>query len=264
MFRVHFLAVVLALAAITTASADEAVRQAQEELRRRNLYFGDVDGRATSELSGALKRYQERKGFEATGMLDEQTIASLGLRHTPGEEAQANWPEIPVLRSDKARDIGEPQRVALERRAAENPDAIRRPPPPAESPAPSQNLNPQQVQQFVESYLRDAETDNVDAQIGYFTFPLEYLWHGQRDRDYVRRDFTNYVKRWTTRKYRLAEPVQFYAASGGNETIVEFSMDFDVKNHKHHVTGRTWNVWAIRPEGDELKIVSISEERLRD
>jgi hypothetical protein len=263
MFILRTFCIVVLILASSTAWADEVVRQAQEELRRRNLYFGDVDGRATTELGTALRRYQERKGFDATGMLNEETVASLGIKGTLGEEARLNWPEIPVLRSDRARDLPEPRRVALQQLAEEDPDAIPTPPPPAESPAPAQDLRPEQVQQLVENYLRDAETDDVEAQIRYFAFPVEYLWHGQRDREYVRRDFQNYVKRWVNRRYWLTEPVQFYAASGANETIVEFPMAFDVKNHKHHVTGRTWNIWSIRPENGELKIVSIWEERLR-
>jgi peptidoglycan hydrolase-like protein with peptidoglycan-binding domain len=45
----------------TTLFADNQVRDVQEELRKRNLYFGEVDGRMTPDLANALKRYQERK-----------------------------------------------------------------------------------------------------------------------------------------------------------------------------------------------------------
>ena len=38
------------------------MRSTQEELRRRNVYFGDIDGRSSGELEQALKRYQRRKG----------------------------------------------------------------------------------------------------------------------------------------------------------------------------------------------------------
>jgi hypothetical protein len=30
------------------------------------------------------------------------------------------------------------------------------------------------------------------------------------------------------------------------------------------VTGKTRNTWRVRPEGGELKIVAINEERLRE
>ena len=47
--------------------ADENIRQAQEALRKRNLYFGNVNGRENAEFATAFKRYQSRKGFPATG-----------------------------------------------------------------------------------------------------------------------------------------------------------------------------------------------------
>ena len=62
--------------------ADEKVRQVQEELRKRNLYFGNVDGQESPELSGALKRYQTRKGFAVTGSVDDETATSLHIQTT--------------------------------------------------------------------------------------------------------------------------------------------------------------------------------------
>src|SRR5207302_7400454 len=75
--------------------ADEQTRRAQEELRKRNLYFGDIDGRQTPETAAAIREYQRRKGFGATGEIDTVTADSLKL--PPG-----NLPDVPVLRSDVA------------------------------------------------------------------------------------------------------------------------------------------------------------------
>ncbi len=106
------------LFSLAVARADEQVRSTQEELRRRNVYFGDVDGRETPELQEALKRYQKRKGFSASGDKDPDTLRSLGvLARQPGEAPpkELNWPEEPVLRSDAKIDVGrEAVRVSQE------------------------------------------------------------------------------------------------------------------------------------------------------
>ena len=60
-----FLPVCLIVAISGTLRADETVRQVQEELRKRNLYFGNIDGQESPELAGALKRYQKRKGLRS-------------------------------------------------------------------------------------------------------------------------------------------------------------------------------------------------------
>jgi hypothetical protein len=47
---------ICALAGWSTARADEETRQVQEELRKRHLFFRDIDGRPSPEYAMALKR----------------------------------------------------------------------------------------------------------------------------------------------------------------------------------------------------------------
>lgn len=263
-------AVVFTLAALFTLGvavpslADEPTRRAQEELRKRNLYFGDIDGRVTAELSAAVRRYQLRKGFESSGTLDEETCNSLNIPWS-GERggSPTRLPDVPILRSDAAREIPEAERVALEQQFDENPDSGMDAPAPAESPS-EQGLTPQQVTQLVENYLRDAESDDVAAQVGYYAFPVTYFDHGAVKEDFVTRDTRNYVKRWPERKYVLMEPVSFTAGARAGETTVQFTIAFNVRNSKQQASGKTKNYWTVKPIGDDLKITAIREERLRE
>jgi Putative peptidoglycan binding domain len=261
--------VCLCLFLIGTAAplrADEKMRQVQEELRKRNLYFGNVDGQESPELSGALKRYQTRKGFPVTGSVDDETASSLHIQ--PTVASARSLPDVPVLRSDSASALPPEQRVALQKEGEENLDSFPTPAPPAESPPPGKNLTPERVTQFVEDYLRDGATEDVAAQVRYFAFPIRYFDHGTVDEPFVVKDTRNYVKRWPERKYTLIGPVSFFASGKEGETNVEFTIAFNVRSHarkkKYAGSGRTRNFWTIRPEGDELKIVVIREERVRE
>lgn len=247
-----------------TAIADEQVRQVQEELRKRNLFFGDIDGQTTPELANALKRYQARKGFQATGTITAETATSLNVqaRLAPTEVAPP-LPDVPVLRSDRARELPPEQRDVLEQKAEENPDVAPTPPSPAEPP-PAQSVDAQRIRAYIEQYLRDGETFDIAAQTRYFDYPLAYFDHGKVGSAFVKKDVTNYVKRWPERKYVLEEPVNCVALPDDNEITVEFPISFDVRNQKHAARGRTKNFWTLKPEGDELKIVAIREQRLRE
>jgi hypothetical protein len=247
------------------AFADEQVRQVQEELRKRNLYFGDIDGQATPELASALKRYQARKGFAVTGSVDEQTASSLHVETTTAvATTDRTWPDLPVLKSDAARQVSESRRLELQRQAEVNPDLPPSPAPPAESPAPGQNLTPERVTKLVQDYLRDGETQDVAAQVRYYGFPVDYFDHGSVDQTFVTRDTSKYVQRWPERKYMLVGAPQFIAAGEDGATVVEFTIAFNVRNKNHAVSGKTKNFWTIRAEGDDLRIVSIREERQRE
>lgn len=249
------------------ARADETVRQVQEELRKRNLYFGNIDGQASPVLVDALKRYQTRKGFAVTGKVDPDTATSLHVQAAPAT-ATATMPDMPVLKSDTESALTESQRLALQREAEDKLDLTPTPPPPAESPAPGQDITPGRVNKFVQDYLRDAETDNVAAQVKYYAFPVRYFDHGSVSEPFVTQDTSNYLKRWPERKYTLAEPVKFFASAKEGETEVEFTIAFElrsaVRTTKNRAAGRTKNWWTLQGNGEELKIVAIREARIRE
>ena len=246
----------------TSVIADDQIRVVQEELRKRNMYFGDVDGQMTPELETALKRYQERKGFPVTGAVDQTTAQSLSI--TTVAATKPKWPDVTVLKSDTAPALEEEQRQRLAQQAEEDPEAFATPAPPAEEPPTSQNLTRETVQNLVTEYLRDGEGSDIAAQTRYFAYPVDYFRHGPQGPAFVEKDVANYCKRWPERKYALTGPVTFAASEQEGETIIEFPIEFDVRNKNHVVTGRTRNIWRVRPEGNELKIVAIHEERLRD
>lgn len=260
--RIALLAVALCLAFGTAAGhADDQVRQVQEELRKRNLFFGDVDGNATPELVSAIKKYQQRKGFAVTGVIDQETAASLSVAlNTTASASRTNWPNVPVLKSDTAR-------LALQRRNeadTTDPDPSPSPPPPAESPPAVENIPPERINQFVEHYLRDAEGQDIDAQVRYYFFPVEYFDHGTVDETFVTRDTRNYCNRWPERKYMLNGAPRVYAAGREGEIAVDFIIAFSVRNRAHAASGKTRNFWTLRPQGDDFKIVAIREQRVRD
>src|SRR6476661_1356900 len=119
---------------LSLARADETVRQIQEELRKRNLYFGNIDGQNSPVLTDALKRYQTRKGFAVTGQVDKDTARSLHV--SVATVAAPTLPDVPVLKSDTESALSEAQRLALQKEAEDKGDDVApTPPPPAESPA---------------------------------------------------------------------------------------------------------------------------------
>jgi peptidoglycan hydrolase-like protein with peptidoglycan-binding domain len=82
-FPIALLIVVFQQLAVMPAQADEQVRRLQEELRKRHLFYGNLDGEFGPDLGAALSRYQTKKGFPVTGLLDAETCASLGIIKGP-------------------------------------------------------------------------------------------------------------------------------------------------------------------------------------
>jgi putative peptidoglycan binding protein len=73
------LIIVSLLLSVGRLYSDDRIRQAQEELRKRHLFFGETTGQPSPALTAALGHYQKKKGFPCTGRLDPETSASLGV-----------------------------------------------------------------------------------------------------------------------------------------------------------------------------------------
>ena len=262
--------VLLGVLAAGTLLADEPVRRVQEELRRRNLFFGDVDGRVTPELISALRLYQAHKGFECTGQIDNVTARSLEIDLGPAAASveptstRARWPDVPVLKSDAARELPPAKQTELREAAVAHLDVSPPPEIPAEAPSGPQNLDPEKVTRFVEEYLRDNETNDLATQLKYYAYPLDYFDHGRVGEKFVAKDNRNYMRRWPERKYALLGTVKFAAGPNDQVTLVEFPISFHVRSRTREASGKTRNFWTIKPEGDALKIVAIREEHLRE
>jgi hypothetical protein len=74
--------------------AEELLAKAQRELRARKFYFGEIHGKATRETSAAVRKFQEARGIDNSGNLDDETLRALGLPFETGN-------------SDSARALGQ-------------------------------------------------------------------------------------------------------------------------------------------------------------
>lgn len=57
----------------------DTVKQVQQALSSQGFDPGAADGRWGSKTQSALKKFQRSKGMQASGQLDQQTLASLGV-----------------------------------------------------------------------------------------------------------------------------------------------------------------------------------------
>lgn len=288
MIMVFRLVCILFCFGATLLSDTQYIREVQEELRKRNLFFGDIDGDISPQLTNALRRYQARKGFEVTGSPDGPTAASLQIESAPDVPALTGTRpgNSPSVISTSAAQVsgGEPQPV----RAAESVSATQAgsareaaaelvaqargeaawadlpvtPEPPAEAPTPPDLITADRVNRFVETYLSDGESDDIGLQVWFYRFPVKYFSHGMVNQDFVVKDTQAYVKRWPERKYTVVGPITFDTAGPAGETQIEFTIDYTVRNKGRTKAGRTKNFWTVRTTGDEMKIIAIREEHI--
>jgi peptidoglycan hydrolase-like protein with peptidoglycan-binding domain len=238
---------ICALVGWRSAVADEETRQVQEELRKRHLFFRDIDGRPSPEYAMALKRYQQRQGFAQTGVADEVTLYSLGIGEAaPPAEGAHDLPDMPVLKSDAATPETRLQ--------------------PAPVPTKAQNAGDvakAEIRNFLRRYFDACQSRSPNDELAFYADRVEYFDHGAVDKPYIRNELAVYDQRWPNRKYTLGDPLRI--VHSGNNTIAKIRVNFEVANpdHQRSASGRTDNTFNLVRRGDSLEIVSIKEARVR-
>ncbi|MEA3213452.1 MAG: putative peptidoglycan binding domain [Chthoniobacter sp.] len=271
------------------------VRSAQEELRRRNIFFGDIDGRQTPEWREALKRYQKRKGLATTGSEDHDTLRSLGLAtRTAGEPPpkELEWPEEPVLKSDALIDVAaETEQMAREtgvspasiaplvaRKSSRDLPAGSKARPTSRasgaaaarpeiggtrlSQRDSKQL-PAEIRALVEDYLKSVSRNALENELHFYADQVDYLGNGLVDRRIIEQTLRKYYQRWPKRSYRLEQGMKYDLRSSRGEVVVTFRVDFSLKNGGRRVRGQTDNEIVINAATADPRIVAIRERRVR-
>lgn len=240
-----FLFLTLALADV--ARADEQTRQVQEELRKRHLFFRDIDGRPTLEYAIALKRYQARQGFPVSGVADEMTLYSLGIGEpaAPAEGA-SELPNVPVLKSDTALPELRPQ--------------------PAPIPTKDQkagNVSKAEIRDFLRRYFNACQSTAPQDELAFYADRVAYYDHGAVDKSYIQNELAVYNQRWPSRKYTMGDSLR--VVRSGNYTVAKVRVAFQVANVTYNRTarGRTDDTFSLAKNGGSLEIVSVKEARVR-
>ena len=220
----------------------------QEELRKRHLFFRDIDGKPSPEYSLALKQYQQRQGFAQTGRADEVTLYSLGIGEPPSPaEGAGDLPDVPVLKSDAAvHDETRPKTPPVPTKAQNAGD-----------------VGKAEIHAFLRRYFDACQSQNPDDELTFYAEKVEYFDHGVVDRPYIKNELAVYDQRWPSRKYTLGDSL--HLTHTGNNTIAKIRVNFQVANDEHNrkASGRTDDTFNLVKRGDSLEIVSIKEARVR-
>ena len=286
----RFLLLSLPLVALSATGlhAQDQTRSVQEELRRRSLYFGNVDGRDTAELQEATKRYQSRKGFASTGRADRETLRSLGLvKRLPNEAAptELSWPAEPVLQSDEKIDTvaiakslsvetGIAPASVVSRKVAQRQGVSSKRGTRNSSVTPvvgaSQKLSanspfiaPAELARFASDYLAAMSSNDIQRQLKFYADKVDYYRNGQIDRRIVEQTLRRYHTRWPDRHYTMGNAVHYSRITPQGEIVMTFPVSFTLKDGHRTVKGATDNRLAISAATLDPRIASISEQRIR-
>ena len=65
----------------------EQIKQAQNLLKQRGLYGGEISGKLDDDTRAALRKYQEAAGIKVTGTLNRVTLEKMSITLTDKQKA---------------------------------------------------------------------------------------------------------------------------------------------------------------------------------
>ena len=253
----------LAAAWVPSARADDTMRSVQEELRKRNLYFGEVDGMPSPQVAAALRPLPAAQGLCGDGPGRRHHLAlpqprSPRPRRRPGALAHPErhprptvaattttlppsvspWPNLPVLHSDEARVNPTPPDADPTAPDDEpTPRPVPKPPPAA---AFQRWPDSAALHGFVENFVRLGESNAPGAQTTFFADRVDYFNEGTVSRDFIDKDTERYNKRWPDRHFTLLDPLTVGKSPDRDPSkiVVNFRCRIDVQRPGPRRAGR--------------------------
>ena len=73
-----------------SSQSPDTVKQAQEKLSAAGMDAGPADGKAGPKTEAAVKEFQQSKGIQASGKLDQKTLAALGVSEGSGSASSGS------------------------------------------------------------------------------------------------------------------------------------------------------------------------------
>lgn len=278
--------VTVGLSIATSVCADDNVREVQTKLSEEGVYFGQIDGAYSSDLSAALSRYQIRNGLPITGQLDVETSKALGAKPAVGpstaaaEQSTETWRQLrkgerrastharkksssTEIETDETRTERRPQPTSEPAERSSSETAETAPAPPATtlaSPAPAPEFNPERLGDYVAAFILAGLDKNVGAETEFFADRVAYYDSGTMDRENIREDLKRYDEKWPERHFWLAGKIRIEPQSDGRLRVT-FPLGFKLRNGNKQASGKVEKTLLLEPAGDDLQIVAVNEHK---
>jgi hypothetical protein len=248
-----WLLTLLVLSTIGSLNADSQVAAAQEMLRARGLYSGEINGEQNNETAAAITRFQVRSGIEVTGELNEETLRSLGLEPSQPVKPSAEDHSRPKIEAWRA--LREQDRKFLEQTISSQPTAEKR-----EQIFETTSMD--QIRDFVAGFVVAGISEDVEAELQFYAERADYYESGLVSKDFIRKDVLRYNQKWPVRRYWLAGDTQILNGLEADPIEVRYQIRYEVKNQQKQSSGTAVKTLKLKKVAGGLEIISVREKTL--
>ena len=112
---------------------------------------------------------------------------------------------------------------------------------------------------FVQAFVESGASDRLDSVMQFYAPNVNYYDKGIVDDEFIRKDVTEFRRRWLRRKYELLSDPVAHAGREHDEYVVTYRSGFALGDRGDEVRG-TSNVTAVIQDNDgTYSIIAIQE-----
>lgn len=117
---------------------------------------------------------------------------------------------------------------------------------------------------FLDKYISRGNSRDLDGVLSLYSDYVDYFSVNNVSRDYIYEDKAKYYERWPSSQTKFGKLIDVQHSSKGQETLVTFSIYFDVYNYlkQKGIKGEAQNEVILSKENGKIKIVRDKQKVL--
>jgi len=112
---------------------------------------------------------------------------------------------------------------------------------------------------FVQAFVQSGASDRVDAAMQFYAPNVKYYDKGVVDGEFIRKDLTDFRRRWLRRKYKLLSDPVARAGPRPDEYVVTYRAGFVLGDRSDEVRGASDVTLVVQDNDGTYSILAIEQ-----
>ena len=116
------------------------------------------------------------------------------------------------------------------------------------------------LQAFVEAFIQSGASDRLDSVMQFYAPKVNYYDKGVVDEAFLRRDMSEFRRRWPRREYQLVNKPVAHAGPGPNQYLVSYRIGYKLADRRSETRGISNVTILVQDDDGTYSILAVREK----
>ena len=113
---------------------------------------------------------------------------------------------------------------------------------------------------FVEAFIQSGASDRLDSVMQFYAPKVNYYDKGVVDEAFIRRDMSEFRRRWPRREYQLFNKPVARAGPGPNQYLVSYRIGYTLADRRSETRGISNVTILVQDDDGTYSILAVREK----